>query len=75
MPKPVAVVTYASPDLVPPFLKPVAVVGTPMACCLIVTITAIASPDLCPAGMVCYGGVNYASPDLVPPFLTKIGNG
>ncbi len=69
----VALVSYASPDLVPNNLRRVAVVmGSAPESVQRVSGTWVTSPDQAPADRPCYGAVSYTSLDLVPKGLLAL---
>ena len=72
----ISLVEYTTPDLIPPFLRPVAFVTSTVIPDHIVRVTDswFASKDIAPAGRVCFGAVKYATYDLVPAALKVYGS-
>lgn len=70
----VALVSYASPDLIPANLRKVGVVsGTAPENTQRVTPNWVVSPAIAPANQACFGAVTYATRDLVPARLLALG--
>lgn len=75
MSKPVQVIVYASPDLVPAYLKPVALVAAATDAIVVDVVTQIAGMAAALPDKVTWGAVEYATVDLVPAQLRTIVNG
>lgn len=74
-PKDVALVEYASMDLIPPNLKPVAFVdGVAPDYVMKISEVWFATPELVPANRICWGAVKFATVDLVPSSLKPVAS-